>query len=153
MSKIALLIAAALLAPASAASLNPKKLPEALKAASLNPKNIPETPGAAPLNPKKLPEALKAASLNPKNIPETPGAAPLNPKEVPGAPRAAPLNPEEVPEAPGAADLITELPGLPAELEGQLLQYSGYLDGGSGRRLHYWFVESQNSPSDDPLLL
>jgi len=111
MSKIALLIAAALLAPASAASLNPKKLPEALKAASLNSEKLPEAPGAAP------------------------------------------LNPEEAPEAPGAADLITDLPGLPAELEGQLLQYSGYLDGGSGRRLHYWFVESQNSPSDDPLLL
>ncbi|KAJ6216550.1 hypothetical protein RDWZM_007707 [Blomia tropicalis] len=31
--------------------------------------------------------------------------------------------------------------------------YTGYLDGGNGYRLFYWFVESQNYPSEDPVVL
>jgi serine carboxypeptidase-like clade 2 len=47
---------------------------------------------------------------------------------------------------------ITELPGIgPLKFE----QYAGYItvDKVSNRRLFYWFVESQNNPSTDPLLI
>ena len=53
---------------------------------------------------------------------------------VPSQKKAAPAT---TATNPGAADLIVDLPGLPAELEG-LTQYSGYLNGGDGRMLHYW---------------
>ena len=49
------------------------------------------------------------------------------------------------------ADLITDLPGLDYPLT--FKQYSGYLDGGDGRKLHYWFVESQNDSLNDPVVL
>ncbi|KAA0202018.1 hypothetical protein HAZT_HAZT009598 [Hyalella azteca] len=49
------------------------------------------------------------------------------------------------------ADQITALPGLDASATYK--QYSGYLDGGDGNMLHYWFIESQNNPATDPLLL
>ena len=51
------------------------------------------------------------------------------------------------------SDLITSLPGLQSTLP--FKQYSGYatVDAANGRNLFYWFVESQSSPSDDPLVL
>ena len=48
-------------------------------------------------------------------------------------------------------DEIINLPGLQAEIN--FRQFSGYLDGGNGYRLFYWFVESQNYPSEDPVVL
>lgn len=50
-------------------------------------------------------------------------------------------------------DEITNLPGLNDKIN--FKQYSGYLDGGvDGKKLlHYWFVESQNEPAKDPVLL
>ncbi|PRD22315.1 UNVERIFIED_CONTAM: putative serine carboxypeptidase [Trichonephila clavipes] len=48
-------------------------------------------------------------------------------------------------------DEVIDLPGLEFPLNYK--HYSGYLNATSGRHLHYWFVESQRSPSEDPLLL
>lgn len=48
-------------------------------------------------------------------------------------------------------DEITSLPGLKTKL--YFKQYSGYLNATNGRKLHYWFVESEGTPSTDPLLL
>ena len=48
-------------------------------------------------------------------------------------------------------DLITNLPGL--TFATNYSQYSGYLSLQNGHNLHYWFVESQNDPSTDPLVL
>ncbi|EDV19965.1 uncharacterized protein TRIADDRAFT_32645 [Trichoplax adhaerens] len=48
-------------------------------------------------------------------------------------------------------DWITSLPGL--SHQSSFKQYSGYLDGGNGNRLHYWFVESKGKPLRDPLVL
>ena len=48
-------------------------------------------------------------------------------------------------------DLISDLPGL--TFKPAFKQYSGYLNGTEGRKLHYWFIESERSPSDDPLVL
>ncbi|KHJ76989.1 serine carboxypeptidase, partial [Oesophagostomum dentatum] len=48
-------------------------------------------------------------------------------------------------------DRIVNLPGLTFEIN--FNQYSGYLNGSSTHQLHYWLVESQNSPSTAPLLL
>lgn len=54
-------------------------------------------------------------------------------------------------EAAVESDLVTSLPGLnpPAKFK----TYSGYLTSTGTRHLHYWFVESQSSPSKDPLVL
>ncbi|CAJ0581410.1 unnamed protein product, partial [Mesorhabditis spiculigera] len=48
--------------------------------------------------------------------------------------------------------LIQNLPGQPAA---NFKQYSGYYSVGAtgNHQLHYWFVESQNQPSSDPVLL
>lgn len=46
---------------------------------------------------------------------------------------------------------VTTVPGLDQPVN--FKHYSGYLDVGEGRKLHYWFMESQRSPSEDPLLL
>jgi serine carboxypeptidase-like clade II len=48
---------------------------------------------------------------------------------------------------------ITNLPGAPANLTFD--QYSGYVevDETLGKYLFFWFVESQNDPSNDPLIL
>ncbi|PIC20876.1 hypothetical protein B9Z55_025919 [Caenorhabditis nigoni] len=51
----------------------------------------------------------------------------------------------------GTSDRIINLPGIPADM--QFKQYSGFLDGLSGHKVHYWLVESENNPSTDPLLL
>ena len=48
--------------------------------------------------------------------------------------------------------VVAGLPGQPQELQ-HLRQYSGFLSGGSDRHLHYWFIESESSPSADPLIL
>ena len=50
-------------------------------------------------------------------------------------------------------DLVTNLPGLPNTPSFDI--YSGYLDipNSNGKSLHYVFVESQNNPSTDPLIL
>ncbi|CUG89099.1 serine carboxypeptidase II-3-like, putative [Bodo saltans] len=49
-----------------------------------------------------------------------------------------------------AADLIHSLP-----VYGQLLSnnYAGYVPLGDGRKSFYWFVESENKPKTDPLVL
>lgn len=49
-----------------------------------------------------------------------------------------------------AGDLITSLP-----VYGQLLSknYAGYISLGDGRKSFYWFIESENQPKTDPLLL
>ena len=49
------------------------------------------------------------------------------------------------------ADRVTKLPGLSGEIK--FNTFSGYLDGEPGTHLHYIFVESQNDPANDPLLL
>ncbi|XP_006004686.2 lysosomal protective protein-like [Latimeria chalumnae] len=50
-----------------------------------------------------------------------------------------------------APDQITYLPGL-SEMP-SFKQWSGYLQAGPNKYFHYWFVESQNNPSTDPLVL
>jgi len=49
-------------------------------------------------------------------------------------------------------DLITNLPGL--SYDPGFKQFSGYLtvDKEHGRNIHYWYVESQGSPSEDPVV-
>jgi cathepsin A (carboxypeptidase C) len=49
------------------------------------------------------------------------------------------------------SDEIISLPGLYPSPD--FKQYSGYLDATQGRHLFYWFVESQNNPSKDPVVL
>ncbi|XP_071349377.1 lysosomal protective protein [Trachinotus anak] len=49
------------------------------------------------------------------------------------------------------ADEVTYLPGL--QKQPSFRQYSGYLTVADGKHLHYWFVESQNNPSSDPMVL
>ena len=48
-------------------------------------------------------------------------------------------------------DKITSLPGLNFEVNYN--QYSGFLNLDNGHHLHYWFIESQNDPSSDPVTL
>ena len=48
-------------------------------------------------------------------------------------------------------DLIKNLPGLTWNVNYN--QYSGYLNLSNGHNLHYWFIESQNNASSDPLVL
>lgn len=52
-----------------------------------------------------------------------------------------------------ADDLITTLPGMPADYKSKL--YSGYVtvDEAHGRNLFYFFAESQRDPANDPLVL
>ncbi|KAF2354231.1 Peptidase S10 serine carboxypeptidase [Trinorchestia longiramus] len=56
---------------------------------------------------------------------------------------------QDTPEA--EADFIESLPGQ--DPSATYRQYSGYFDVGDGNMLHYWFIESQNEPATDPLLL
>ncbi|KAI1718082.1 serine carboxypeptidase domain-containing protein [Ditylenchus destructor] len=46
-------------------------------------------------------------------------------------------------------DVIRSLPGLSFDIN--FGHYSGYLNVSSSRRLHYWFVESQQNPANDPV--
>ena len=48
-------------------------------------------------------------------------------------------------------DLIESLPGLTWNVDYE--QYSGFINLDNGHNLHYWFVESQNDPSNDPVTL
>nr|XP_020467876.1 lysosomal protective protein [Monopterus albus] len=54
-------------------------------------------------------------------------------------------------DAAPAADEVTYLPGL--QKQPSFRHYSGYLSVADGKHLHYWFVESQNNPSSDPVVL
>ncbi|KAM6928397.1 lysosomal protective protein [Xenentodon cancila] len=54
-------------------------------------------------------------------------------------------------DAAPAADEITFLPGL--QKQPSFRQFSGYLNVADGKHLHYWFVESQNDPASDPVVL
>nr|XP_054920719.1 lysosomal protective protein-like isoform X2 [Dermacentor andersoni] len=51
---------------------------------------------------------------------------------------------------PSALEVVN-LPGLREPIN--FRHYSGFLNATEGRLLHYWFMESQRSPSDDPVLL
>jgi cathepsin A (carboxypeptidase C) len=53
--------------------------------------------------------------------------------------------------SPTHPDFVTSLPGLTDKPE--FKHYSGYLDATEGRKLHYWFIESERSPGEDPLVL
>jgi len=66
---------------------------------------------------------------------------------------SAPEAGTSLPESPEAAhpDLISNLPGLVGPVSYK--QYSGYLQADEDTYFHYWFVESEKSPSEDPLLL
>ncbi|XP_050050048.1 lysosomal protective protein-like [Dermacentor andersoni] len=46
---------------------------------------------------------------------------------------------------------VTNVPGLSEPVN--FKHYSGFLNAADGRQLHYWFMESQQSPAGDPLLL
>lgn len=48
------------------------------------------------------------------------------------------------------ADQIKDLPGAD-NLEFNFNQFSGYLKVSETKNLHYWLVESQNDPVNDPL--
>ena len=49
-------------------------------------------------------------------------------------------------------DLITRpIPGLNTPLRSK--HYSGFLDAGKGKKFHYWFVESERDPINDPVVL
>ncbi|XP_028409969.1 lysosomal protective protein-like [Dendronephthya gigantea] len=48
-------------------------------------------------------------------------------------------------------DIISFLPGLPHQP--MFRQYSGYLKAQGTKKFHYWFVESQNNPKSDPVVL
>ena len=52
-----------------------------------------------------------------------------------------------------AANQITSLPGL-SEIP-NFSQYAGYITVNEtlGKNYYYWFVESQNDPANDPILL
>ncbi|XP_068171200.1 lysosomal protective protein [Antennarius striatus] len=49
------------------------------------------------------------------------------------------------------ADEVMHLPGL--QKQPSFRHYSGYLDVADGKHLHYWFVESENDPLSDPVVL
>ncbi|KAK0407393.1 hypothetical protein QR680_019175 [Steinernema hermaphroditum] len=51
----------------------------------------------------------------------------------------------------GDADLVKNLPGL--TFHPNFKQYSGYFNLTSQNRFHYWFIESQNDPINDPVVL
>ncbi|KAH3774566.1 hypothetical protein DPMN_175948 [Dreissena polymorpha] len=48
-------------------------------------------------------------------------------------------------------DLVVTLPGL--DKQPPWKHYSGYLKASGTKQLHYWFIESANKPSSDPLVL
>ncbi|XP_060081281.1 lysosomal protective protein-like isoform X2 [Ylistrum balloti] len=50
-----------------------------------------------------------------------------------------------------AEDEILLMPGL--QKQPSWKQYSGYLNATGDKKLHYWFLESQNNPKTDPVVL
>lgn len=48
-------------------------------------------------------------------------------------------------------DEIVSLPGAEA-LDFSFRQFSGMLDISSSKHIHYWFVESMNDPTNDPVV-
>uniref|UniRef100_A0A1A8IXL0 Carboxypeptidase n=1 Tax=Nothobranchius kuhntae TaxID=321403 RepID=A0A1A8IXL0_NOTKU len=50
-----------------------------------------------------------------------------------------------------APDEVTDLPGM--TFKPSYRQWSGYLQAGPGKFLHYWFVTSQRDPTKDPVVL
>lgn len=50
-----------------------------------------------------------------------------------------------------APDEILSLPGWSGALPSR--QFSGYLNVSGGSHLHYWLVESENDPSNDPTVV
>ncbi|XP_060925477.1 lysosomal protective protein-like isoform X1 [Limanda limanda] len=54
-------------------------------------------------------------------------------------------------DAAPAGDEVTFLPGL--QKQPSFRHYSGYLSVADGKHLHYWWVESQNEPTSDPVVL
>ena len=58
-------------------------------------------------------------------------------------------------EAAVEADKVTTLPGYKGALPST--HYSGYMPVGELSKtpghLHYWFIESESSPSEDPVVL
>ena len=57
----------------------------------------------------------------------------------------------ELPPHAAAGDKITSLPGLSKMPDFEM--YSGYLDVTNTKKLHYWFVQSQNDPKNDPVVV
>ncbi|XP_070182957.1 lysosomal protective protein-like, partial [Littorina saxatilis] len=50
-----------------------------------------------------------------------------------------------------AADEVKSVPGL--KKQPNFKHYSGYLQASGSKKLHYWFLESQNNPASDPMVL
>lgn len=48
------------------------------------------------------------------------------------------------------ADIVTYLPGMSSSHE-NFKQFSGYLKVSGSKKIHYWFIESSNSPENAPL--
>ena len=48
-------------------------------------------------------------------------------------------------------DYIINLPGLSEDLQ-SLHQFSGYLNVSTTKKIHYWFVQSESDPINDPLV-
>jgi carboxypeptidase C (cathepsin A) len=53
--------------------------------------------------------------------------------------------------AEALADQITDLPGL--TFTPSFAQFSGYLEVSPTRSIHYWYIESLNNPTTDPVVL
>ena len=47
-------------------------------------------------------------------------------------------------------DLVTNLPGLASDVN--LNQYSGYLPVSNEKNIHYWMIESESDPANDPVV-
>jgi cathepsin A (carboxypeptidase C) len=47
--------------------------------------------------------------------------------------------------------IVRPIPGLNTPLKSK--HYSGFLDAGKGKKFHYWFVESEGDPINDPVVL
>jgi carboxypeptidase C (cathepsin A) len=57
----------------------------------------------------------------------------------------------QIADAKVAKDKIAALPGWSKALPSE--QYSGYLDAGAGKHLHYWLVESESpTAKTDPVV-